>query len=678
MTEPTDLNELASPESERADQHPQGRDADSRGRSWMQRLDTLCEHTAQLAFVWMWPVVYGLFLGSSAWWVAHPEAIEALGNNRISIEQRHSALAWAAGGVLLVLVGYASAHIGAQLWSAEKNGRALTRALNWWGLPVLSLPLLVAVARPLFERRHPQMAVFFPLLIGITWGVFVYRLRLPAWSKAPKLLASNAFRRTLTMLVLATGYVAYGVFFSRLAIINHHSLHTATFDLGLYDNIFYQSLHGTPLGCSFLKNNYHGAAHFDPILVLLSPLYAFYPRAESILVLQSFWMAAGVFPLYLLVKRQLQSRALALGLSSTWLLYAPLQGANMYDFHSLSLIAPLVVTLYYFLEMKSLWGFWVTLVALLLVREDVPLLLCFIAAAGITSGTRFAVRQGWLSIIISLVYFVLAKGVFMGAPEDALEGTQTYTFAFYYSDLIPNDAGLGELIQSLLTNPTYVVQMMLVEDKAQFLLLVFAPLGFLPLLAGKSRLAMVYGLVFCLLATREAVYSIYFQYVCLLCSVAFPLAGEGLQRLTGFAQRTWGLRAARFRRAAISAVWLTSALVCFKWGGIVENVAFRGGFAAPDRELDARERSRYAWVRSMVEQIPQDASVGSTRRMGPHISNRARAYGYDFRTPHDFLFLDEAQIEKKWHSRHQAFLKRHEYESLGRSGKMVLYKRKTP
>ncbi len=667
--------ELVRPQQTDSAAPPTGYDSERRPPSeWGARIDALCSHLMDLALVWAWPLLYGLLAGSSLWWLTHPAAVPALGHNRLADDLRSSALTWTLLGGLLLPLGYAIAHLSSRLKAGSLRGRKLTTTLNWWGLPALTLPFLVAVARPLFERRHPQMAVFFPLLIGAVWAVLAYRLKPPGWlERLPdKVKAASA------LAAVVAAYAAYGFFFSRLAITNHHALHTATFDLGLYDNIFYQSLHGTPLGCSFLADNYHGAAHFDPILVLLTPFYALYQRAESILVLQSFWMGAGVFPLYLLAKKHLRSRSLALVLSSTWLLYAPLQGANMYDFHSLSLIAPLLVTLYYFSDAESRWGYWVTLAALLLVREDVPLLLCFIAAAGIISRKPFAVRQGWLTIIVSIAYFLLAKGVFMGAPENALKGTQTYTFAFYYKDLIPNNRGLGELLQSLLTNPAYAAQIMVLEDKAQFLLLVFAPLGFLPLMAGWSRLPLLYGFAFCLLASREAVYSIYFQYVCLLFAVAFSLTPEGLVRVTRFAERGWGLDPGRFRRAAVGAVWLSSVLLCFKWGGIVENDAFRGGFSRPKRELDAADRTRYEWVRTMVDTIPKEASVGATRRMGPHISNRNRAFGYPSQTPYDYLFLDEGQLDKKQLPQHRGFLETHDYETVGRSGKLVLYRRKNP
>src|SRR5690606_34018461 len=105
--------------------------------------------------------------------------------------------------------------------------------------------------------------------------------------------------------------VAYGAFFSDLSVTNHHAMHTRTTDLGHYDNIFYQSIHGRPLGCTFIKGGNHISGHFDPLLVLLSPIYLIYQSAETILVLQSVWLASGVVPLFLMVRTVLQSRGAA-------------------------------------------------------------------------------------------------------------------------------------------------------------------------------------------------------------------------------------------------------------------------------------------------------------------------------------------------------------------------------
>jgi uncharacterized membrane protein len=471
-------------------------------------------------------------------------------------------------------------------------------------------------------------------------------------------------------------WIAYGVWFSRASILNHHNLYTATFDLGLYDNIFYQTLRGKLLGCSFLANNYHGAAHFDPILILLSPLYLLYPRAELLLILQSFWMGAGLFPVYLIARHKLGSRGQALIIATMWLLYPALQGANMYDFHSLSLAAPVLVWFFWFRSIESRWGYWIAYVMAILVREDVPLLLCFVAFAGIRMRTPFLVRHGWLTIVISLAYFVLVKAFFMGAPEKVLSGTQTYSFAYYYAELIPNGKGLREMFTSLFTNPPFALQLTTSWEKVQFVVLLFLPLGFLPLLARSGRFAFFYGLFFCLLATRAPVYSIYFQYTVPLFAVAFSILPEGLLVLQRSRLVTLlGLEPLKLRRGILAGLLLITALTCLKFGGIVENTAFRGGFNPPRRHLDERGRARYQWVEKTVASLPKDAAVGATKRLGPHISNRPKAYDYPGSRKYDYIFIDEIQLDEKQKKTHAQFIKDQRFVQVDRHGTIALFKR---
>ncbi len=638
-------------------------------RASMAALDRFALHAFDVATSWCWPVVYGLFVSVGAWWWTH-DAERALVNNRLNDDLRRSCLAWAGAGALIGLVSIALL----ATWKRWRGRDVATsvRAVNLALAPCLTIPALLALFSPKIETERPLLAASLPLLVALGWLPPLYQMAGRRWP----LTMPRWTARTITGLVLVGGWAAYGAFFSHAAILNHHGLMTSTFDLGLYDNIFYQSSHGTFLGCSFLRNNYHGAAHFDPILVLISPLYLLYPRAESILVMQSFWLGAGVFPLYALARRRLESRVAAVLFALSWLVYPALHGANMYDFHSLALIAPLIVWLWYCIEVESRVGFWVCVALALLTREDVPLLLCFICAAMIASRKPFQVRNAWPCIVVSVAYFLVAKLLFMGSPDDSLRGTQTYTFDLYYKELIPNGTGIGEIISSLITNPGFVVRLLFGEKKILFLLLVFVPLGLLPALARPGRIALVYGLAFCLLATREPVFSIYFQYVALVFAVAFPLTLHGLDAATTALCRQWPFDPVRVRRAAVGALLVCTALVSVGFGGLVENDAFHGGFSRPIRHLTDHQRERYAWVQQAVAMIPADATVAATRRMGPHISNRSKAYGYPNRGSFDYLFVDESQIPSKQMPDHRRFVQQGGYEVLTRLEKLVLYGRK--
>jgi len=64
----------------------------------------------------------------------------------------------------------------------------------------------------------------------------------------------------------------------------------------------------------------------------------------------------GVVPAYLLARGRLDSRLAGVALAAMYAVYPALHGANMYEFHSLTLLSPLVLTLLYFLVRSGLLG----------------------------------------------------------------------------------------------------------------------------------------------------------------------------------------------------------------------------------------------------------------------------------------------------------------------------------
>ncbi|XXX75144.1 DUF2079 domain-containing protein [Sorangium sp. So ce134] len=662
--------------------------------SALAKLDGTLERLARAALTLApWPILYGMCVAVTAWVFTHPSRLVLLSTNKLPELERR----WMAGGAAAAIVGVGLAYFFVML-----AGRALTRSwdvvgtvgrLNRALVPLLALPLVAALKLPNIEKDSPKTAIFFAALAAAAVGAGAY-----AWGRGARLSPTlddspasgdlparpgplaKAGRWLAPLGVLAL-WAGYAFFFSRLAITNHHALHTRTPDLGYYDNIFYQSIHGRPLGCSWLRAGYHGSAHFDPILVLLSPLYLIYPRAEFLLVLQSVWLGAGVIPVYLLARDKLEHRGKALLLAAVWAIYPALHGANMYEFHSLALISPLVVWLLYFYETGRDRLYWVTLAALLLCREDVSLLMCFIGLYAVLDRRPGRTRLGWVTIVTSLVYFVIVKLFFMTSAGIIMSGKDAYSFAYYYEELMPNRSGLGGLVVSVLTNPVFALKVMLEEPKILFLLQLFVPLCFLPFLAKPGRWMLAYGLLFCLLASRDAVFSIHFQYSSILFPIAFALTPIALKRAEDSAPAAYfGLDGRRLSRALIAAMLVASALVSWKFGGLVENASFKGGFHRVARKLTPEQEATYAWVRKQVESIPPGAIVGATSKMGPHVSNRKEAYFYpgDRAAIVQYVFLDEGELKGKDLERHNAAVKRGELQELSRLKKMALFKRVKP
>ncbi|WP_441291069.1 DUF2079 domain-containing protein [Sorangium sp. KYC3313] len=663
----------------------------TRLNSALAKLDGALERLARAALTLApWPILYGMSIAVTAWVFTHPSRHAQLDTNKLTEVERR----WMAGGAAAAIVGVALAYFlvmlvrraRARSWDFVSTVGRLNRAL----IPLLALPFVAALKLPNIEKDSPKSTIFFAVLAALATGAGAYawgrRARFsPGLDDAPELGGAPArggrAARWLPPLALLAMWTGYTLFFSRLAITNHHALHTRTPDLGYYDNIFYQTIHGRPLGCSWLKAGYHGSAHFDPILILLSPLYLIYPRAEFLLILQSAWLGAGVVPVYLLARDKLAHRGKALLLAAVWAIYPALHGANMYEFHSLALISPLVVWLLYFYETGRDRLYWVTLAVLLLCREDVSLLMCFIGLYAIFDRRPGRTRLGWVTIATSLVYFVIVKLFFMTSSGIIMSGKDAYSFAYYYEELMPNRSGLGGMLVSLLTNPVFALKVLLEEPKIIFLLQLFVPLCFLPFLAKPGRWMLAYGLLFCLLASRDAVFSIHFQYSSILFPIAFALTPIALKRIEGSGPAAYyGLDGRRLSRALLAAMVVAAALMSWKFGGLVENASFRGGFSRVARKLTPDQEATYAWVRKQVEAIPKSAIVGATSKMGPHVSNRKEAYFYpgERAATVQYVLLDEGELKGKDLERHNAAVKRGELEELSRLKKMALFKRVKP
>jgi uncharacterized membrane protein len=647
--------------------------------------DELTQRAAFAGRTWLLPpVLYAATTGAATWSLMHPAGRSAFEANKLPLPETLWVLAAVIGALLAILSLYAAVAIVDRRRTGVLRLPAVAIALNGRLAPLAALPFLPALLAPAIERDSTKLTFFFIVIVGaiIVRGAYAWApskaaepaIPLAAPGDAPADAPPPGERRRAASVAAAIAvgaiFLGYGFFFSWLAITNHHALNTRTIDLGFYDNIFYQSIHGRPLACTLIKSGYHGSAHFDPLLILLSPLYLLYPHAEMLLVLQSFWMGAGVIPVYLLARDRLDRRLPAVALAAMYALYPALQGANMYEFHSLSLVSTLMLWMVLFLERGNIRAYFTLLPFTLLCREDASLILCFVGLYAILSGRPRLPRLGWITILVSLVYFAIVKKFFMTSSDIFMSGKESLSFAYYYDDLIPNHNGVAGLVISIFTNPVFVLKTLFAEPKIIYLLTLFVPLLFLPFLAKTRRVLLVYGLLFCLLATRSAVFSSAFQYSNTLLPFAFAITPAALAEIaeSGVLPQI-GLDPRRLSRALVAGALAASLLCCWKFGGVLDNQFFHGGFSRVARGMGPAEQATYAWMKEQMAQIPPRASVATTNKLGAHVSNRKEVYFYLAEpAPTDFVFIDEAELHPG------AEVERH--NKAVREGKLVLVSRR--
>jgi hypothetical protein len=126
--------------------------------------------------------------------------------------------------------------------------------------------------------------------------------------------------------------------------------------------------------------------------------------------------------------------------------------------------------------------------------------------------------------------------------------------------------------------------------------------------------------------------------------------------------------------AVMGCVLVASILVSWKYGGIVENSSFRGGFRPVEHTLSQPMQERYDSFVDLISQIEPDASVSATDRVGAHVSNRAEVYRLDQNIDTDYLLIDSRDLR----GRNKVSLKRREkagkVELLERVGQWRLYR----
>lgn len=122
------------------------------------------------------------------------------------------------------------------------------------------------------------------------------------------------------------------------------------------------------------------AIHNDILLALLAPLYAIYNGPETLLIVQALFTASGGIALHLIARENIKEKGkkkfvnrLSVLVPLLFFLYVPIQKANLYEFHAVTLATPLVLWMVYFVQTKKWTLVTVSIITLLLTKEQVGL-----------------------------------------------------------------------------------------------------------------------------------------------------------------------------------------------------------------------------------------------------------------------------------------------------------------
>jgi uncharacterized membrane protein len=435
----------------------------------------------------------------------------------------------------------------------------------------------------------------------------------------------------VVVLLLAAGYAAYTGFFT---IRRHHLIQSSAFDLGIFDNLLYNTIKGRFFESPVMFGPGHHnsiSTHAEYLMVLLAPVYALAPRAETVLLIQAMFLGAAAIPLYLFARTMLSawpSVVLVLG----YVLCAPLHGAQFYDFHWLTLCPFFYFWLFYAIAARKKWLCVVMTLLLFALREDIAVGLACLGAFLFLTGLR--VRFGVALASVSGVWFVINKFVIM-------PWAGPWWFDSIYSELFADGKpGYGNVVKTLISNPFYALSTFVRGPKLAYTLHMLAPLVFLPVRRLSFWLLLLPGAAFTLMTTGYwPTLAISFQYTTHWVPFLFACAAMGLYSIR------WGKDGQARMLALLGAMLVVQLSHSYNFGAILQRESFVGGFGRVSFEMSDAARERYRELRSVADKIPREASVVTTESLNPHISARKEAYVFRYDTgPVEFILLSDNEM----------------------------------
>lgn len=472
----------------------------------------------------------------------------------------------------------------------------LIRRNSTRALPLLALWPLPPLLYPGVYGDRPFVVLSIAIAIALTLELTLKR-SLPA-----SVALLRGLRRPTRAYDIVAGisialFCAWAMFAS---IRLHHKILSSNFDLGLFENLFWNALHGHT---GFALDRAYFGEHATLFLYPMLPFYWLFPKTETLLVIQALLIGGAAVPLYLLCRHWLKPTLPALALTLAYLAYPSLHGPICYDFHFLSLSNFFVLWTAYFFVKRRWRLLAVSMFFALTCREDVALGLGLIAVS--LAALRVKTRVSLILAGVAVVWFVGTKLVWM-------QQFMTDSFSQHYEHLLPKDAeGFRGVGMTLVSNPVFVLSTLATEQKLLLALHLLAPLVFLPVRRVKTLFFLLPGLVVVGLAlSTSAIVEFKFHYMSHFIPYLFIASAIALAVERPVA------------RCATTLSLIVASLVLTLQFGAFARRPYPASFRDVRFSWSAYDEQRLADLHEIIQKIPDDAKVAASEYEGPHVARR--------------------------------------------------------
>lgn len=405
--------------------------------------------------------------------------------------------------------------------------------------------------------------------------------------------------KNINILLLWVFIFLYVFYFGLISVIKFNSFAFYDFDLAVHDlsvwNILHGSIFNSILNIPFLGN------HMNVILFFIAPVYLIFNHPLTLLFLQTLSLGLTAVPLYLLSKKILNENW-GLLIAIIYLFYPALSYTNLYEFHPTVFATFFLTAAFYYFELKSFSKFMVFSALACFCQENIPFAVIMFGVLALINRRE----KKWIiaPFLFGIIYLltVLSMQVYFNK--------NTVQFFHIYRHLGGSPLGvIGNFVQQ----PTIVLQALARKQVLIYILQVFLPLAFLPVLSPLKLLPALLFFLQHMLSNRLSDLTIYYHYT----AEIIPFLFVGL---------IYSISLILKKRWATNGILLKVSLLAV----LVLSRIFFGPSLLILPRLAHQQQIDYldVYKDAFVKKIPAQASVVTTFEFLPHLTHRKALYSF--------------------------------------------------
>jgi uncharacterized membrane protein len=405
--------------------------------------------------------------------------------------------------------------------------------------------------------------------------------------------------------VWAASAVFAGVY-GWLAIDLHNAHATQTFDLGIYDQgLWLLSRFESPF--ITLRGLHLFGDHASFVMIPMAPLFWIWDDTRALILFTVAALAVGAPLLFAIGRRLSVAAPLAAAVAVAYLLYPALNWMPWWGFHPEMVAVPLLIAAFLFALKDRPWWCVAACLAVLLVKEDAPLVVVPLAAWLWLTGS---ISRRAAAVIAAAGVAVLAFDLLVALPHFSPTGELIYVGRYgRFGDTLPS------ALVGMVVDPTETIRVLLQDRSLVYVAQLVVPLA-VALRRPSFLLVAVPVTVANILSSQLGQSDIRFHYSAYATAIVAVAAVLGAARL----RPVWP-------PASRSAVAVVAPLLVVGTA-VVTNVAWSpspmGDHYSEWFSSDAND----ALIADFIEVVPDDAVVSADSFLAPHFAHRRQVYRF--------------------------------------------------